>query len=102
MNSLEVCYEASLSKPGRALRRADQPYPNAHAARTYVWLFSDALTVQRMALADARFASGDEADRVIQKFAAAQAFELLADEWRELIELEGADALVGWQARESQ
>src|SRR5579859_6757152 len=53
-----------------------------------------------MAFADARFASRDQIDRVVEEGAAAQALELFADEGRELVELEGAEGLVGWQTRE--
>ena len=53
-------------------------------------------------LADARFAGGDHIDRVVEEGAAAQSLELLADERRELLELQRAEGLVGWQAREPQ
>src|SRR5712691_8861151 len=56
---------------------------------------------QGMAFADARFASGDQIDRVVEEGAAAQALELFADEWRELLKLQGAEGLIGWQARET-
>ena len=55
-----------------------------------------------MRLADARFAGGDHIDRVVEEGAAAQPLELLADERRELVELQRAEGLVGWQAREPQ
>jgi hypothetical protein len=51
---------------------------------------------KRMRLADARFASRDQIDRVLQERAAAQALELFADEWRELLKLQGAEGFIGW------
>src|SRR6202165_1796954 len=54
-----------------------------------------------MAFADARFVSRDQIDRVVEEGAAAQALELFADEWRELLKLQGAEGLIGWQARET-
>ena len=49
----------------------------------------------------ARFASRDQIDRVVEEGAAAQALELFADERWELLQLQGAKGLIGWQARET-
>src|SRR4051794_10918445 len=57
---------------------------------------------QRVALADAGVASGDKVDCVVEERSAAQALELLADERRKTVELQGMEGLVGWQAREPQ
>ena len=57
---------------------------------------------QRMDLPTPGLPGGDHIDRVVEERAAAQSLELLADERREPLELERAEGLVGWQAREPQ
>jgi hypothetical protein len=53
---------------------------------------------KRMRFADPRFACGDHIDCVVEERAAAQPLELLTDEGRKLLELQGAEGFVGWQA----
>ena len=55
---------------------------------------------QRVRFAHARLAGGDHIDGFLQEGAAAEPLELLANEWREPLELEAGKGLVGWQARE--